>query len=328
VLKKLLDVIIRYARRVKIILDKKRNRKLLLALSKLPYSGGGITLIDIGAAGDIEPRWKRIEPALCYIGFEPDERSRLSLLKSKPACLSYELFPFAVWDVAGPLEMNFCQKPQVSSHYLPNRPFVDLFPDSQRFNVLSTQNMEATTLDNLKLGRSDFIKIDTQGGELNALKGGQALLKKTLGLEVEVEFSPMYIDQPLFGEVCSLLRNSGFEFIDFTNLCRWERLSHNGYGQCIFGDALFLRSPENLIRNNFDNESISKYLGICLIYDRFDMIDRVINLLPETQSSSQADFLKAIEPMRRSNRIARIIVRVISLLFRLLWSKYRPHLIY
>ena len=52
----------------------------------------------------------------------------------------------------------------------------------------------------------------------------------------------MYINQPLFGQVNDFLRKQGFEFIDFTNICRWERKIYNSYGQIIFGDGLWLRS--------------------------------------------------------------------------------------
>ena len=40
-------------------------------------------------------------------------------------------------------------------------------------------------------------------------------LKDCIGLEIEIEFSPMYINQPLFGQVNDFLRKQGFEFIDF-----------------------------------------------------------------------------------------------------------------
>ena len=40
-----------------------------------------ISLVDVGAAGDIQPRWKSAETYLSYHGFEPDERSREDLLK-------------------------------------------------------------------------------------------------------------------------------------------------------------------------------------------------------------------------------------------------------
>ena len=34
-----------------------------------------LTLLDVGAAGDIEGHWRRISPLTNYICFEPDERS-------------------------------------------------------------------------------------------------------------------------------------------------------------------------------------------------------------------------------------------------------------
>ena len=54
-------------------------------LKSLP-NNGEITLIDIGAAGDIEPRWKPFEEFLNYIGLEPDERSRKKNIISKKIC--------------------------------------------------------------------------------------------------------------------------------------------------------------------------------------------------------------------------------------------------
>lgn len=44
-------------------------------ISLLPTQSG-VTLADVGAAGDIQPRWKAFSGLVNYIGFEPDERSR------------------------------------------------------------------------------------------------------------------------------------------------------------------------------------------------------------------------------------------------------------
>ena len=50
----------------------------LKALKVLP-NNGELFLVDVGAAGEVEPRWKPFIDSLNYIGFEPDERSeRLS----------------------------------------------------------------------------------------------------------------------------------------------------------------------------------------------------------------------------------------------------------
>ena len=49
---------------------KKRNNYLL----KLAEYSKGISFLDIGAAGNIEPRWLELAMQLEYIGVEPDYR--------------------------------------------------------------------------------------------------------------------------------------------------------------------------------------------------------------------------------------------------------------
>ena len=59
----------------------------------------------------------------------------------------------------------------------PNREFLDRFPHAGRFYVLSTQSIAVDTLDTQirehGVDDVDFIKIDTQGSEIDILKGGK-----------------------------------------------------------------------------------------------------------------------------------------------------------
>jgi FkbM family methyltransferase len=324
-MKNLVTVLIR---RIKKFLNKMRNKKILRVLSTLQMDNTGITLIDIGSAFDIEPRWKQIEPFLNYVGFEPDERSYIHLKSKSNNCLNYKVIPHAIWDKIGFLDINFCRNPRNSSHFLPNQPFLNLFPDSRRFDILMNVKIPCTTLDNLDLTCADFIKLDIQGGELNALKGGENLLRTTLGLEIEVEFTAIYTKPPLFGEICEYLNRFEFEFIDFVGLYRWERASHNSYGQCIFGDALFLRSPENMIKINSNKDSISKYFGICLLYNRYDLIDKTISLLPDNLAKTYDVFLSQILPLRKTYKKVRFLNNLSNSFCNLFGIEYRTHLLY
>lgn len=288
-----------------------------------------IHLVDIGAADDIEPRWKQIQPHLSYVGFEPDDRSR-ELLQSVPNRLrNYAIKPEALGETTGK-EISFylCRKPQVSSSYIPNKEFLTLFPDSKRFDVVSTVKMQHSRLDDIALPGADFIKIDTQGSELSILKGASDTLKSVLGLEIEVEFLPLYKDQPLFGEICVFLKDHGFEFIDFVNLCRWQRTIHNGVGQCIFGDALFFKTPETLLSHDPSHHKISSYLGCLLLYHRFDLIRQTLTLLPHHQQEPFKEFQDSFSSIERRFNSCLRVSQLSSSLIQGLIGVGRNHLIY
>jgi FkbM family methyltransferase len=309
-------------------LDKKNCELIISSIKQLPELTS-LILIDIGAAGDIEPRWKKIEPILNYIGFEPDERSRALLQKKKNNCRSYQILPFAIWDSKSSIQINLCSKPQVSSSFVPNRNFVDLFQDSKRFDIESIVTISTERLDDLSISSVDFMKIDIQGGELKALKGGIGLLEKTLGLEIEVEFLQMYINQPLFGEISEFITNHGFQFIDFVSLMRWQRNDYNGFGQCVFADALFLKSPEKLIEMpNLDNLVISKYLSICLLYNRYDLIERIIELIGPEKSICFKSFLSSIQVLKSKERKIIKMYSLASKCIRFFGNEYKVHITY
>ena len=82
-----------------------------------------------------------------------------------------------------------------------------------------------------------------------------------MGLEVEVQIATLYKEASLFGEINDYLKSKDFVFIDFVNLCRWDRYAYNSYGQIAFGDGLWLRSPEYMHAKE-TNEILSKLNGL------------------------------------------------------------------
>ena len=66
-----------------------------------------------------------------------------------------------------------------------------------------------------KITKIDVLKIDTQGFELEVLKGAQKSMKENkIGLlYFEVTFIDMYKDLPLFGELYNFAVNNGFELV-------------------------------------------------------------------------------------------------------------------
>ena len=222
---------------------------------------------------------------------------------------------------------NLCRKPQVSSLYEPNAEFVSRFPDAKRFDVVEKIPIDCVCLDGVDVPNIDFLKLDIQGGELDVLKGAVKTLNSALGVELEVEFIDLYRKQPLFGDVCTKLSQHEFEFIDFVNLARWERKAHSGYGQCIFGDALFLRSPESAILQSFGIEKWSAYFAILLIYRRFDLIETALEKLPDDFESKFESFGLVFHKARSRDMVVRKIHRKLSQLVSLFSNTYKIHLI-
>jgi hypothetical protein len=96
----------------------------------------------------------------------------------------------------------------------------------------------------------DFLSLDTQGSELDILKGSEVSLENTVGVETEVSFRPIYEGTPLFGELSAFLSSLGFEFIRFTTLTsaapRVLPILGRARKMHTFADALFLRSPDSV----------------------------------------------------------------------------------
>ena len=323
-----------YQRRV----EKEETRR---GIEVKQLSGGYITLLDIGSAGGIEPRWRCCRSQIRYIGVEPDSRSSEMLMESPEAkhFAEYRIVPKAVWSKSDSVTLNFCRKPMVSSHFMPKHEFIARYPLSERFDVLSSASISCLTVDEILLGNSspcDFIKLDIQGGELAVLQGAESAISQCLGLEVEVEFLRIYDGQPLFGDICTFLQARGIEFIDFINLNRWERTAYRGFGQCVFGDALFMRTPEWVVsafaEGKFNIDDVKRYLAVLRIYSRLDLLTKTLRLLSVKGDYLDDDYLRSTEVIvgrleKYFNR-AGFGLRMLNGFARLSNSDARLHLIY
>ena len=288
------------------------KKNVLLNLINLLPDKDLITLMDVGAADGLSNTWKQISKNIHYVAFEPDERSDID--KNINNFGKIEIFRKALWNSNDPIQFNLTKKEQNSSCYKPNYIFLQNFPNVQRFEIVEILDVIPTKITDLNLNNIDFIKLDIQGGELNVLKGTGNILFNTIGLEIEVEFLELYKNQPIFGDLINYLKEYNFEFFDFTTLTKWERDNlHSESGQCIFADALFLKTPENLIKNTSTNNNIyiTKYIIICLIYNKLDLIIVLISHLEFVKNSNYKLFFKHfIKYRKRINYKNKFIYKV------------------
>ena len=124
------------------------NKPLLDCMQLLP-TRGLITLCDIGAAGEIEPRWKPFSKNLQYIGFEPDKRSRERILNQAYLFKSYKILPHALSDVDKPRNLNL----QKAKFFAINQMRILRQVSNKAFDVMQVERVDCVTLDKLNLAK-------------------------------------------------------------------------------------------------------------------------------------------------------------------------------
>ena len=112
----------------------------------------------------------------------------------------------------------------------------------------SIEQRELTCLDSLLestgFSKPDLIKLDTQGYELEVLKGGENSLKNTKAVLMEVSLLDIYKNCPLVADVIAYMTNRNFVLYDICSLMR-RPLD----GALYQSDFLFVKK-DSLLRNN------------------------------------------------------------------------------
>lgn len=112
-------------------------------------------------------------------------------------------------------------------------------PDSR---VVSSESVTMDRLDDIwsevvRDARRPYLKMDTQGYELEVLSGAARALDAAVVVEAELSLLPVYDSGPLFNEVVEFLAGRGFAPIAFEGV-----LDDPETGEMLQADAMFRRS--------------------------------------------------------------------------------------
>ncbi|MEG4039000.1 FkbM family methyltransferase [Microcoleus sp. S11D4] len=237
--------------------------------------------------------WHLFAPNLTILGFDADKEAcnlANAEIEARQVNWAESHIPLALWNSIGKQTLYVTRYPGCSSLYQPNESYM------QRFNgyidliqLDRTIEVETTTLDTFcqseKIKEIDFIHLDVQGGELSVLEGASEILDKSiLAVYSEVEFTDIYVNQPLFGDLDIYLRNQDFTLFDLiVSTGRAVRttspiVSPNRPGSLVWADALYLR---DLIRPNLNThlQTPERILKLACIADVMDYTDYALELL-------------------------------------------------
>ncbi len=213
-----------------------------------------LTIFDVGAnKGQSAKKYRKLFPDARIYSFEPFPES-ISILESTfKNDAKWEVIPKAVGSEKGSRTFY------VNEHSATNSLFPRASSERRYYPKFagpkSTIEVEVIDLDSLiqELGLTDIdlLKLDVQGGELDAFRGAtNNLERQTFSLiYCEIMFVPHYEGAPFFHEIWSYLSGFGYTLYSMYNL----HTATNG--QIRYGDGLFVSDKirKNII-NNFPEE--------------------------------------------------------------------------
>ena len=166
-----------------------------------------------------------------------------------------------------------------SSMYMPNEKAMDLHgikrKDIKNYKVTRIVDIECDTLSSqlsrINIDLLDYLKIDTQGAELEILKGIGSF--RPLLIKIEVHFFSMYKNVPSWNELISYLYNLGYVLIDMKGIGR-----HNtripAETDMIFIPNFNYENGKELIKNNN-----KKFISLMLIFGQLKILQTILKRL-------------------------------------------------
>lgn len=237
----------------------------------------GINFVDIGSSGNIDIKWKQLEPYINLTGFDPNsqECERMSALPNRFKNMRY--LPYAIGETGGSQKMYKTKSIYCYSLLKPNTEWLRRFSFAELFTITGEEYVTTVRLIDLSQIQEldvDVIKVDTQGLELPILSNAGNSLDKAFLVETETGFVENYLGETTYSEIDQFMRQNDFLLFDMNTS---HRISRNnvfkdvttGAEQLMWCEATWLKDYVKLIkqnkldRNTLNREKCLKILILC-----------------------------------------------------------------
>ncbi len=191
-----------------------------------------IKIVDVGAMFEGGDNFDKLvqQGHAQVIGFELQkeecEKLNARALAEAPRAdrVKRQYFPYFIGD-GSRRKFYFTNSGYTSSLYEPDQELLRHFENlAEVCQVTRVEEVQTTRLDDIpELGEVGFLKIDVQGAELDVIRGASKTLQHVTVVQTEVEYIPLYKNQPLFSDVDIALREQGF----------WLHGMTSNFGACL-----------------------------------------------------------------------------------------------
>ncbi len=200
-------------------------------------------VIDVGAnVGQYGRKVRRLRYSGRMVSYEPLVAAHAELSRLAESDPQWTVAPrSAVGREDGSLMIHVARD-SVSSSLMPSTNFLtDAAPrvtpvDQQQTPIVSLDSPAAVATEG-----SVFLKVDTQGYELEVLGGATEVLKRVCGLQLELSLVPLYSGAPTIADVLGYVVSIGFEPFQLVPGFRDDRT-----GRLLQAEGFFVRAEQRL----------------------------------------------------------------------------------
>lgn len=197
------------------------------------------TVIDVGAnVGQFAVAAAMLFPDALIYSFEPHPGCFEDLVKNAATLPRIKPFRAALGECAGVAQLRINSHSHSSSLMPLAQAHRQAFPAAVEVQTVGVQQ---TTLDvifgEVELETPVLLKLDVQGCEAQAVRGGREMLKRVEWMVSEASLKPMYEGEVLFMGLVRLMEDAGFAFSRPVGF-----LNDPQTGEILQLDALFTRN--------------------------------------------------------------------------------------
>ena len=153
------------------------------------------------------------------VSFEPVSKFRSQLEARRHTDAAWYVEPFALGNAHETAVIHVMNSPGLSSLRQPDLgAMLSLLPAPDNAGMDGTETIEVRTLDELMpahpvLSRAKraLLKTDTQGFDLEVIRGAQGFLERTAAIQIELSVLPIYENAPHYHDVIDELGRLGFD---------------------------------------------------------------------------------------------------------------------